>query len=70
MVVAGRGANGSVLLCDHAEGEGRYLTTQVAEVSWLALNTIVVMAMLYRLGLNGWQLSVAGTAAIWLVEAT
>lgn len=32
VVVAGRGAKGSVLLCDHAEGEGRYLTTQVAEV--------------------------------------
>lgn len=44
------------------------VSTQVAEVSWLALNTIVVMAMLYRLGLNGWQLSVAATAAIWLVE--
>jgi alpha-1,2-mannosyltransferase len=39
-----------------------------AEVLWLAMNTAAVMAMLFRLGLTGWQLSLASTAAIWLVE--
>jgi len=40
----------------------------MAEVTWLALNVACLMAMLYRLGVSGWQLSVAATAIIWLVE--
>ncbi|MBK8459655.1 MAG: glycosyltransferase 87 family protein [Micropruina sp.] len=44
------------------------LGTTGAEVIWLAMNVAAVMAMLFRLGLSGWQLSLAATAAIWLVE--
>ncbi|MFT4296469.1 MAG: glycosyltransferase 87 family protein [Micropruina sp.] len=40
----------------------------VAQVAWLALNTACLLAMLYRLGLVGWRLSLAATAIIWLVE--
>ena len=40
----------------------------VAQMSWLALNAACLMAMLYRLGLKGWQLSLSATAIIWLVE--
>lgn len=39
-----------------------------AQLLWLALNAACLMAMLYRLGLKGWQLSLAATAIIWLVE--
>lgn len=32
LIVAGKGARGAVLFCDHAEGSNKYLTTQVVEV--------------------------------------
>ena len=40
----------------------------VAQMLWLALNVACLMAMLYRLGLTGWRLSLATTAVVWLVE--
>lgn len=40
----------------------------VAQMLWLALNVACLMAMLYRLGLTGWQLSLSVTAVVWLVE--
>lgn len=40
------------------------LTQQV----WLVLNALLVMAMVYRLGLTGWQLSLVSAAAIWMIE--
>lgn len=32
LIIAEKDTEGAILLCDHAEGESRYLTTQVAEV--------------------------------------
>ncbi len=40
----------------------------VAQVGWIALTVALLMAMLYRLGLSGWALSLATTAAVWLAE--
>ncbi len=40
----------------------------VAQVFWIALTVGLLMAMLYRLGLSGWVLSVATTAAVLLAE--
>ena len=40
----------------------------VAQVFWIWLNVALVMAILHRLGLHGWTLSLATTAAIWLAE--
>lgn len=40
----------------------------VAQMLWLALNVACLMAMLYRLGLTGWQLSLSAAAIVWLVE--
>lgn len=40
----------------------------VAQMLWLALNVACLMAMLYRLGLTGWQLSLSTAAIVWLVE--
>lgn len=39
-----------------------------AEVAWITVTILLVMAILYRLGLSGWVLSLAATAAVWLVE--
>lgn len=44
------------------------VSSDVAEVGWLAVNVVALMAMLYRVGLSGWTLSLVTTAAIWLVE--
>ncbi|MFV0406098.1 MAG: glycosyltransferase 87 family protein [Propioniciclava sp.] len=44
------------------------LPVPVAEVGWIALTVAVLLAMLYRLGLTGWTLSLATTAAVWLAE--
>ena len=44
------------------------LAPAAAQVAWLALCVACLMAMLYRLGLSGWQLSGSATAIIWLVE--
>ncbi|MFP5417269.1 MAG: glycosyltransferase 87 family protein [Actinomycetes bacterium] len=41
---------------------------QVAEVGWIAVSVALLMAMLYRLGLSGWVLSVVTTAVVWLAE--
>lgn len=38
------------------------------QVFWLVLNGLMVMALVYRLGFKGWQLSIVSTAAIWLIE--
>ncbi|MDN5570736.1 MAG: glycosyltransferase 87 family protein [Propionibacteriaceae bacterium] len=35
---------------------------------WIALTVALLMAMLYRIGLTGWTLSLATTAAVWLAE--
>ncbi|QIK73312.1 DUF2029 domain-containing protein [Propioniciclava coleopterorum] len=40
----------------------------VAQVFWIVLTVGLLMAMLYRLGLSGWVLSVATTAAVLLAE--
>lgn len=40
----------------------------VAQVGWILLTVVLLMAMLYRLGLDGWKLSLATTAAVWLAE--
>lgn len=40
----------------------------VAQVGWITLTVALLMAMLYRLGLNGWVLSLATTASVWLAE--
>ena len=39
-----------------------------AEVAWITVTILLLMAILYRLGLSGWVLSLAATAAVWLVE--
>ncbi|MFT3970305.1 MAG: glycosyltransferase 87 family protein [Micropruina sp.] len=44
------------------------MPTAAAQVTWLALCVACLMAMLYRLGLAGWRLSMSATAIIWLVE--
>ena len=44
------------------------MPVEMAQITWLGLNVACLMAMLYRLGLKGWQLSVSATAIIWLVE--
>lgn len=40
----------------------------VAQVGWIVLTVALLMAMLYRLGLRGWGLSLATTATVWLAE--
>ncbi len=40
----------------------------VAQVAWIALTVALLLAILYRLGLTGWTLSLATTAAVWLAE--
>ncbi len=44
------------------------LPLAAAQMAWLALCVACLMAVLYRLGLTGWRLSLAATAIIWLVE--
>lgn len=44
------------------------LPSMAAEMGWLAINVAALMAMLYRLGLTGWTLSLTVTGAIWLFE--
>lgn len=39
-----------------------------AQAFWILLNVALLMAILHRLGLKGWTLSLATTAAIWLAE--
>lgn len=40
----------------------------VAQVAWILLNVALLMAILHRVGLKGWTLSLAATAAVWLAE--
>lgn len=40
----------------------------VAQVAWIALTVTLLMAMLYRLGLSGWVLSLATTVAVVCAE--
>lgn len=40
----------------------------VAQVGWIAMTVALLMAMLHRLGLREWVLSLATTAAVWLAE--
>lgn len=40
----------------------------VAQLFWITLTVALLMAMLYRLGLSGWVLSVATTATVLLAE--
>lgn len=44
------------------------LGLQWSQYLWLLTNAGVVLAMMYRLGLSGWRMSLAATAAIWLVD--
>ncbi|MFV0452445.1 MAG: glycosyltransferase 87 family protein [Propioniciclava sp.] len=44
------------------------LPLAVAQVAWIAVTVVLLMAILYRLGLTGWTLSLAATAALWLAE--
>lgn len=39
-----------------------------AQLAWIGLNVVLLMAVLHRLGLYGWALSLATTASVWLVE--
>ena len=40
----------------------------LAQVFWIGLNVALLMAILHRLDLHGWTLSLATTAAVWLAE--
>ncbi|MFZ2428466.1 MAG: glycosyltransferase 87 family protein [Propioniciclava sp.] len=40
----------------------------VAQVGWIALTVVLLMAMLYRLGLSGWVLSLVTTVAVVAAE--
>lgn len=40
----------------------------VARLFWIGLTVALLQAICYRLGLTGWVLSAATTAAVWLVE--
>lgn len=40
----------------------------LAQVGWIGGNVALLMAILHRLGLHGWTLSLATTASVWLVE--
>ena len=44
------------------------VAADVAQIGWLVLNVACVMAIVYRMGLSGWNLSLASTAIVWLVE--
>jgi len=40
----------------------------VAQVSWTIAGILALLAVLHRLGLTGWVLSLVGTATVWFVE--
>lgn len=40
----------------------------VAEIGWAVVNVVVLLAVLHRLGLTGWVLSLVAAAACWFVE--
>lgn len=44
------------------------VSQSVAQIAWIAVSVLLLMAMLYRLGLKGWWLSLATTASVWLAE--
>lgn len=45
-----------------------FLGTLQAQVLWLLLNGLMIIAIAYRLGFKGWRLSIVATAAIWLIQ--
>nr|WP_269779118.1 glycosyltransferase 87 family protein [Propioniciclava soli] len=44
------------------------LPLAAAQVVWITLTVVLLMAILYRMGLSGWPLSLATTAAVLLAE--
>lgn len=40
----------------------------LSQAVWILLNVALLMAILHRVGLHGWTLSLATTAAVWLAE--
>ncbi|HHV20771.1 MAG TPA: DUF2029 domain-containing protein [Propionibacterium sp.] len=45
-----------------------FMSTVGAQVFWLLVNGLMVMAIIHRLGFKGWRLSLLSVAAIWLIE--
>jgi alpha-1,2-mannosyltransferase len=44
------------------------LPAGVVQVSWTAAGVLAIVAVLHRLGLTGWRLSLVGAATCWFVE--
>ena len=42
--------------------------TSWAQIGWTVAGVLALLAVLHRLGLQGWVLSLVGTAAVWFVE--
>ncbi|MDO5681420.1 MAG: glycosyltransferase family 87 protein [Propionibacteriaceae bacterium] len=45
-----------------------FMGTIGAQLFWLVVNGLMVMAIVYRLGFKTWRLSLISVAAIWLIE--
>lgn len=45
-----------------------WMPLPITQQLWLVVNALLVIAMVHRLGLTGWRLSLASVAAIWLIE--
>ncbi len=45
-----------------------FMSVTVGQIFWLLVNGLMLIAIVYRLGFKGWQLSLVSAAAIWLVE--
>ena len=45
-----------------------WLDLATTQQLWLLVNAALVAAMIHRLGLTGWRLSLASAAAIWMIE--
>ena len=44
------------------------LPATVVQIGWTAAGAVALVAILHRFGLTGWQLSLAGTAVVYVVE--
>lgn len=44
------------------------LPTTLVQVGWTVAGVLALLAVLHRLGLTGWRLSLLGTATVWFVE--
>jgi alpha-1,2-mannosyltransferase len=44
------------------------LPTALVQVGWTVAGVLALLAVLHRFGLQGWALSLVGTAAVWFVE--